>query len=577
MATKVYQYGVYNLPPQLPDAAFQQLLLQNRFWNALVEADRANEADYLAIVNNASDHVRHILSQIEQVELQISTLRDRHQQEKIDQRTKTPVSATKDAIKALVTEMKALKSAKKESIAASKEAIKPQLDRLNEQHKATCKALRQQYAAAGLYWCNYNKVADSYRRARAAMLGKRGKGQSAQLNFHRFDGGGYFEVQIQGGMKPSDLFTGASQQLQIDPVDPAAWYSTSRAARRRASRTTGRIRVTSEGVAPVWLPFQVTIHRPLPDHGEIKAANITRRKIGGKWDYRLNITVVTPETDVIHPQPWNRAAIDIGWRIIDDEIRVAYLLDDNGHALDLRLDDSYRATSERLETLQGIIDQNFAQAKQHFINLVRYADRTSKDFPLDLPAEDIDQIETRLPHWRSAAKLVRIVDEMRPTQDADVQQLRAWAKKHKHLYEWQANLRHKQQGRRRDLYRRTARALCEQYGEIVLEEFALPDVLSETPDDPHWQHFRRRAAKIASPGYLRQEIERCAAETGTVIVKSPAAGTTISCPKCQSTVKTDPCDNIRLHCASCGYTYDQDHGACQNLLNWTARKTVVNG
>ncbi|MCK9172294.1 MAG: zinc ribbon domain-containing protein [Desulfuromonas thiophila] len=573
MTTKVYQYGIHGLPDQLPEPAFQQLRLQNNFWNALVEADRANETAYLAIVNNASDQVRHIFSQIEQVELQISNLRDRLQQEKIDQRSKTPATTTKDEIKALVTQMKDLKAAKKEAVASSKAAIKPQLDALNEQHKAACKALRQHYASEGLYWCNYNKVADSYRRARAAVLGKRGKGQSAKLNFHRFSGEGYFEVQIQGGMTVADLFGGKSTQLQIDPVDPVAWYSPSRAERRAKSRTTGRLRVTSDGISPVWLPFRAVIHRPIPPAGAIKAANITRRKLGTKWQYQLNITVTLPDTQVQHPHPCASVAIDLGWRILPNRIRVAYLQDDTGQQQEISLDASYTATAKRLEELQAIMDERFHAAKDHLKTLLTLADRTDRTWPLpDMAPEELDQIAQRLPHWRNAAKLLRLVEEMRPTPDEDVQQLRAWAKKHKHLYDWQANLRHKLQGRRRDYYRRTARALCEKYGRIILEDFAMPATRSEKDSDPQWQHYRRRAANLASPGYLRQEIERCAAETGSQILKTDAAGTTTHCPKCGTAVKTDPCENIQLQCHHCGHSYDQDQGACENLLKASARK-----
>jgi hypothetical protein len=565
---KVYQYGVgKDMPDRLPDPVIEQLALQNRFWNALVELENEHQERYNQLVSSSDEELQRIESDIAELQVKQSELRAEIKRKRQKARADVDVGLLQKRIAAKKEELKVLREERKRLRAEIKERIKPQCQELEAQRRAQAKRLRQEFAAYGLYWGNYNAVWDSYNRARQAMFKRRAQGGPSRLNFHRFTGEGRLTVQLQGGLSPQELLSGASGQIQIDPVPEEAWSHPRRGVRRALRRTTGRIRVRSgEGNKPVWFEFPLVLHRPLPRDGRIKQAQLSRKRVGRDWRWRLNITVDEPAAQ---PRQHFRGeiALDIGWRKLEDAVRIAAWRDDRGRTGEVRLDESYLRVNERLIGLQSTIDGQFETVRA----LLR-----DQAHELDPPAWLADALAT-IPSWRSPNRLASLVDTWADNRFAGDEELfrtlLAWREKHMHLYDWQANLRDKMRARRREEYRIFARWVGENYSRVVLESFDLSRTARrKTPEQGvDSGHGGRHFAKLASPGLLRAEIERVCAETGSRIEYVDAAYTTLTCPACGSRVEVDAARSVRIPCRACGLSYDQDHGAALNILERGSR------
>lgn len=559
---KVYQYGVgKKIPARLPDEVFQQFRLQNRFWNALVECENKFQERYNNLLSESDQELTRLEQEIAAGLDEQSELRTRIKQERKRARGNVDVALLQKKVGLVKERLKSLRQERKELRARIKERIRPALRELDAERKAEVKRLRQEFAAQGLYWCNYNAVVDSYNRARQGIFKKRSQGRPARMNFHRFTGEGRLTVQIQGGMTAQDLLSGASNQLQIDPPRPEAWTHPIRGERKRLRKTLARIRIGSNGRDPLWFEFPVTMHRPIPGGARIKTAQLKRQKIGTGWRWRLNITVEEPEPEPV-PLPHETIALDVGWRKTEAGLRAAAYADTEGNAGEVRLDESYLLTNERLIGLQSTIDTQFGAILQQLGEWLR-----DTDMPEWL-AEETSGIYA----WRSPMRLVRLIsrwEQNRFAADTDIfPALLYWRDKYLHLYNWQSNLRDKMHGRRREEFRMFAKRIARNYSRILIEDFDMSRTARRaTPEDGvDHSSAARHYHKLAAPGELRDEVIRAAAATGAEIVRVDPRNTTRTCPHCRELVDADFSRSIFTACDKCGFVYDQDIGAARNML-----------
>ena len=153
-----------------------------------------------------------------------------------------------------------------------------------------------------------------------------------ELHEHDWNGSGRVTVRFQRGLPVGTAMAGTDGRLQIDKVPEEAWCSPERSVRRRLARTSVRIRVAyaSEGRSPIWFELPVIIHRPMPADGLIRSASITREKIGLTWRYRLSLTIASPPSPPPVAQKRPSIALDLGWRLVPDGLRVAAWVDTEG-------------------------------------------------------------------------------------------------------------------------------------------------------------------------------------------------------------------------------------------------------
>lgn len=240
MPTKVYQYGS-GLKTVASGEVENQIRLQARFWNDLVEIDHEFARRYRDVMNNADEKISSLHEEVGKRQKEIETLREEIKEKRKRARSgRVDISEIKEKIAGLIGENKPLIQELKDYRAAVKIMVKPRLNELESERRAKVKELRQRYAAKGLYWGNYNAVLTSYQTARSRTMQAGG-----ELRFRRFDGTGRLTCQIQGGMSVEEAFSGGNNFFQIDPVPLAAWDTPSRGERRKLCRTKAKMRISS--------------------------------------------------------------------------------------------------------------------------------------------------------------------------------------------------------------------------------------------------------------------------------------------------------------------------------------------
>jgi len=140
------------------------------------------------------------------------------------------------------------------------------------------------------WWPNYNAVVARYEAQRVAVR-KAGR----RLRHSREEENGTLNVQIQGtktglGAAADELQNGTLSAIQIKALDPGI-YDLPRSERRRRTRVDMEMRIDRAGTM---LRAKVTMHRPLPPNGRIKAAQLVWRREGTYTRYYLCLVISRP-------------------------------------------------------------------------------------------------------------------------------------------------------------------------------------------------------------------------------------------------------------------------------------------
>ncbi|SDB26288.1 Putative transposase DNA-binding domain-containing protein [Desulfonatronum thiosulfatophilum] len=583
MPPRIYKYGlgknIEGPDQRLPDQVFEQFRLQNRFWNALVEIEKAHAVKYDELRTGADARLGAVQERIDSMNESLEHINSDIKAQRKNARKVVPTDpATKKQIADIKGQIKALKIERKELRERIKGIIRPQAEALNTQRLQEINDKRREFAALGLYWCNYNAVLNSMETARKHILRKRAQGLPADFTFRPFTGQGRLTVQLMHGPPFSEILEGINTQLQLGPVPDDTWTSPDRAERRRLSRTQGRIRIGSEGFQgrePIWFEFPIVLHRPVPEEGKIKKAQVSRRKVGLDWVWELDLTVVLPEVQPeAQREPQTGAqpgqvrkvqhciGLDLGWRKTDDGLRVAAWVDSDGQQGVFRLDVGYVATQDRLDGLKSVLDKNRDQITAQLL--------------------DWGKQHEHLPHWLDLQKVsvvkshqyfLHLADTWaNDRQEADqevFEDLAQWRKRFVHLYSWHSNLSRKMRYRRREAFRLFAKKLAETYTHVFLEEFNLAwsSRKKDAEDTPlALQRASNKWARVASPGAFRQELQNFCNKTGSLLIFGKSDKASRTCPECKNKIAKDMSARIMVICEACRAEYDQDLGAAANVL-----------
>lgn len=420
----------------------------------------------------------------------------------------------------------------------------------NQRRKEVVREARHQ---TGLYWGSYLDVEGSYRAQRRT----RGR----QLKFHRAVPEGAISVWPSNGGKnlPITAIWGQDSMVQLEPPAEA-----NPRGRRGNSRTTGRLRAGTEARQPLYVEFQVTLHRPLPATGILRHASIVRRRVASRYEHTLVITVEIPEAEAAAKAEMVRsserpvAGIDIGWRLFPEHVRIGYLADSLGHVEELYIARRFLGALEKCDDMKSIRDLQFNGVRAEMAAFRRATgDRCPAWFL---------EATMNLSQWRSQGRLAALALRWRDNRFSGDQVIypwvEAWRVRDKHLWEYEANLRNKAIRHRRECYRRLAAQLIARYGVVVLEEFDLAD-MAQKEDTP--QRASRTRARAAA-GEFRRILETTAAREGVVVQRVPAAYTTLTCHRCESVCAFDAQAELSHLCEWCGAHWDQDENAARNLL-----------
>lgn len=567
-SSRRWTYGC--LPPvEGMDAIRAQMRLAHIYRNGLVEIERKRRADVEAALRQDPD-VAAAAAAVDALEQRAEELRQAIRNRRQRARADVPADEEKAALTPLWPQLKAArepwKAARKAALET--EPIKAALAEINQANQDEQKALR---ATSGLYWGTYLTVEQGMMRARQSPTPPR---------FESWTGDGTLAVQCQHGLPVADLFSGRDTRLRLDPVDLDTLQYGTRGERRRAGRTKLWFRVGSEGREPVWAVLPMILHRPLPKDGKIKWAHLIRTKVGPgeRWD--VQFTVETPDPITLPKTGSGAAGIDVGWRLVADGLRVAYLADDADQQEELVLPAAVLGAFAKVEDLRSIRDQAFNETRARLAEFMRAG---------PMP-EWLQSATTHLHAWRSPDRLARLVrtwqDRRYEGDETVYTTLEAWRYHDFHLSEYEANLREQVHRRRQDLYRVWAARIAERYAVVVLEKFDLRRMARQKPaEDGVEEHQEaRHQRRIAAVSTLRQCLREACAKRGALVLEAPAEYTTQKCHVCGRAPGDgkrppvplwDAAPQIMHTCARCGKLWDQDFNAARNLLTFASTPQSV--
>lgn len=393
----------------------------------------------------------------------------------------------------------------------------------------------------GLYWGTYNNVERAFRQA----LGTSRK----ELRFCRWDETGSLAVQIQGAPLPvAKLLAGTDGRARLGG-----------SGKHRLLY----LRVASDGLAPVWGVFPIVYHRDLPNDAAIAGVKVVLRRVARQLKWSAQFILEAPRSAFALPSPTEgTVALDVGWRRLGEEVRVATWVDDSGRSGELRLPARMLQRDKKVADLRSIRDKLFNEARNGLLEA-----RRAGDWPEWLLEET-----THTHAWKSPERLHTLALKWRHNRFAGdaalYDALEAWRKQNRHLYEWECHQRENALRNRRELYRIFARRLAG-YAKVVVEKLDLRDFAElpgkEDKESPLVTSSRGRRFDAA----LSELFGACAdavSRAGGVWQEVEPAMTTQTCADCEKEERFDAAKEVAHMCSSCGVTWDQDVNAARNLL-----------
>jgi hypothetical protein len=545
LKTRVYKYGLR--PPTIAQNVEEQIKAAHQYKNKLVEI----ELKRLGEIRQAlSTHPT-----IEPLEEEVGVLREKRAEAtdavrqyrartRARRAPKELTTAAKDASKALREKCSELKEAKRalKNDAAVQEAIAT----INDQAKVAVKKAR---STCGCYWGTYLLMEQAVDQA---------KQSDYDPTFKRWNGSGMVGVQVQGGLSVEGLFSDTDTRLQIDPVDPAAWDK----RRSPLQRTLVRLRVGSEGRAPIWAEWPLLLHRPLPPEAQVTWAKVVKERLGGKSRWTLHLTLRLPDTYRRERCGSGTVALDVGWRKQGETLRVGYWRDDNGSHGEIKIEEAVLSGLKKVEDLRSIRDKNLDKLRPLFVAWLKEA---------NLPPWMVDETKF-IGRWKSTARFAALALRWRENRwggDEDgYELLETWRKRDKHLWLYEVNLRDQVYRRRKDQYRVLAAKFARQYDILVLEAFNKSTVARKKPveDEKGEAHQPRSQRFKASSSELCECFTAAFIDRGGRVLKENPAFTTQECYVCGSVEPWDAAPTVWHTCEACGASWDQDHNAVLNLL-----------
>jgi hypothetical protein len=560
----VRQYGLLE-PVDWDESCEEQLGKQNELWNQLVEIERSHRESYFALtatnqaVAQLQAGIDALLAERDEIKKARSTLR-------AQARARVPTPELDRRLAEIMTELSELTAKAKAARDEVRARLKSQLTKLEGARKLAVKAARN---SSGLWWGNYNAVCQSYERARKAAIKRKG-----DLRFHNFDGSGRITNQVQGGMTVAELFAGSHSQVQVKPVNPAAWHHSFKGERKRHSRTKLTATVWANGRAERKLvSWPMVMHRPIPEDASIKEVAIHRKRVCGRFKWSVTFTC-TREREPVTATARQPIAVNLGWRRTDDGLRVATMLTNGEEPAFVII------PADRLQQWDHCESIRSRRDVAHSEMLARVASWDFAGAPASVQVA-IDELRAKLADARkllgpnrepriNPGWLVRLALAWRQHADWSPDgfaTIESWRKVDKRLWNERAELMAKLQGWRRDLYRRVALELISR-GSPLLQDVHLAGLSKIEKDDGTESKLHsaaRRYRKISAVCELKNCIVKCASMRGVAVYHHGGAATWI-CHVCDEPVKPPHSDSLRQRCTSCGAIWDQDVNNCRVML-----------
>lgn len=500
--TQVYRYGL--LPPTMGgDRVDEQIRLAHRYQNTLIAIERRRR-DAITAIQRSHDTTAPIVAQEAALVAELEAQRQSIAATTAAAKSRKAVTPEQRARAAEIKEqLRRVRAALKTARAALRDdaSVGAQIAAVNDAAKAERKAAR---AACGVYWGTYLLIEQAIDAARR---------HPTPPHFRRWTGEGAVGVQIQGGMAVTDLADDTRLRLDM----------TAQAVPNRQGKPRPRVRLrigSTEARDPIWAEWPIIYHRPLPEDGRIKCAKVVRRRVCGKDEWSLHVTVQTPMPPAAAVDAPSVVAVDLGWRRTPEGLRAGGWSDGTDDH-DIMLDPSVPGELRKASDIRAIRDrqQNEIQAQ-----LVAWRESVET-----LPAEHAEALKF-LPQWKSPARFAALARWWRDHRiDGDaviVEALEAWRKQDKHLWLYETGARRSAIARRREQYRRLAADLAARYDVLVVERLALDKTIAIPAPESERDNVPqgRRQQVQTAPSELRSALVNAFTARGRTVVSVPAGG-----------------------------------------------------
>lgn len=616
----VYKYGVLSPSPEALELVREQMFLARRYYNILVAIGneqrdrlRAAEASH-GDVDALRRAYKAASEELSEAQFAIRVARQRSSKPRVRGAKATP---TRKVDPALTERAERAKQAKADARQVwydartrlhEDKAVINRRDTIQKDFALRKRMARAESSSAGLYSGSYLLVERSHRQAMATRLWDK-EGDPQNLKPHRSRDEGQIGVQIvkDRQVEPDAMFR-PNLLAWMDPVDPRAWCREEREGnRRRLSRTVLHLRVASNERHAVMVDFPMVMHRAFPEKAKATWAILNYRRVGTRDRWAIDFTLDTTMCPPYRVCGKGRVAVNIGWRQLDDGVRVAMCVDDEGHRKEIRLDDQLVNSLRRHETIQARRDVEFDVAKAALSHWLR--GKGTSNLPEGLRRAVCDrrgQVSVGL--WKSQRRLTSlcwrwaknrfdgdstgdndlaawkqaVIDDARaaakhkrparrpplPTTLSGFASLEAWRYHDWHLLNYQESARKSSLRRRKDFYRREAADLARTYGSLVLHVMPLAKFAkrAETEQEQAENERARSNRHMAATAELIECLKQAfLGRRGKASVQSSTNITQIHAG-CGMLEPFDAAASVMHKCSQCGATYDQDVNACENLL-----------
>lgn len=554
----VYRFGL--LPPtENHELVLAQMRAAHVYRNRLTEIERARRAKVRSINSAhgdiaAAERAAAAAAEAEQEAARaVSAHRASTRTRAVPAPLKETLTGARVAKRDAVQKLRAMRAAAREDVSTVSA-----VEKVNEEASAEQKAAR---AACGVYWGTYLLVEEAMDAARKTPLYDGAEPNDPR--FARWEGEGTVGVQLQGGLPTPEAF-GDDTRIQIRqiPLPPGV-------SARHKPRAEVRLRVGSDGRAPIWATWIAILHRPLPEGGTIKRAAVHLRKIGPRSRWFLDVVVDAPAG----PRRCGEGAVavDLGWRKIGEEIRVAVWRAEDGETGEIRIPEKLVGSLRKPDDLREIRDRAFNAARDVLATWIAQQ---------QVIPDWLREASAHLRQWRSPGRLASLVLRWRKERfegdAAGYDVLERWRYHDHHLWEWETSQRSKSLGHRREVYRVAAARLAERFGVVVLEKFDLRQIARRPVKESEEaeNEVSRSNRHLVAVSELRSALRQAFLSRGGEVAEVDAGDTTRICPVCGLVERFDAAAMVHHACGGCGTVRDQDEGAAQNILDrWRERRS----
>lgn len=544
MPTIIYSYGLkqpIDWSPQLED----QLYLQNRLWNRLVEIERAHGTK-LGEASKGSPQVLELRASIEVARAERDQLRDERDQTRIRTRSRPAVARLDEAIERksalITTQVERLRDLARPLDGRVKERISA----LQAERRAAIAKARNE---AGLWTTNSRAIVLEFERAC-----KRLKGQPQPPSRRDFRGEGRFVNLLANSTRAPDITAGQCSGVVVDAVQEGAFDAPSRGERSRRQRTHLSITAFVQSGKRRMLRFPMMLHRPLPANALIRRVDVERRRKGARWEWMAHFHCDLPESP---RKPPSNAAAASKVAIVVQSVR-----GEKGLRVATAMDAGLQPEHCWIPG-QWLEDVQYLTRRREMLRQLLSAPRrvlSSMDWT-DAPRVLREKVGGLNLEALSSARLARIVltwrEQCPDWNPLVLKSLERWRKRDKRWLEECAHLEGKLFERIRDHLRRWANAMASKFDALVISA-ADPAVLECRGE------IVGKVNRMMPANVLAMSLQGQSAKFGAPLEVVPFVGW-VNCPECRTRCTVDS-KLMHVSCSTCLADVDWGAQACVQAL-----------